>query len=265
MAAGLTPPCRSPRPCARLTSCQLRCPHGFRLDDAGCETCECEDPCRNARCPLPWQRCRVFGAKCFKVGRSFLHHISSLTRRVLNLKAYYVSDSTERMLTLPGTLPPSASLRNQSMSTRPTGRRPTSRRTPRVWRRRLMPEWSLLQRRWSWLQRRRSLLSRQRSLETTCPKTSLSCPTFINCGGCFTSRPLSSGLCYQRGLSIRGVLLFQWMRFELLLAWWIEWSVDLSSRRIGWLIHFHSWRTICGGCKTGNLSRSDCGSWKSLL
>lgn len=57
--------CTAARAECGVLECGLECRHGFRLDDWGCPTCQCEDPCRGVRCPL--------GTLCLPVAVPCLH------------------------------------------------------------------------------------------------------------------------------------------------------------------------------------------------
>lgn len=49
-------------------NCPLRkcipCPHGFLLDESGCQTCKCRDPCAEITCREDGETCRLVVVSC---------------------------------------------------------------------------------------------------------------------------------------------------------------------------------------------------------
>lgn len=54
--------CSNPRPC-NGPMCRMLCPHGFHLDENGCEYCECRNVCKGVKCPGGTQ-CEVEEVPC---------------------------------------------------------------------------------------------------------------------------------------------------------------------------------------------------------
>lgn len=42
-----------------LIKCDKNCEHGYVLDNNGCNTCECRDPCADMKCPNEGEICKV--------------------------------------------------------------------------------------------------------------------------------------------------------------------------------------------------------------
>jgi len=42
----------------------LPCPHGFQLDESGCSTCTCRDPCAEISCHGEGEKCRLVEVSC---------------------------------------------------------------------------------------------------------------------------------------------------------------------------------------------------------
>uniref|UniRef100_A0A7E4UXH3 WAP domain-containing protein n=1 Tax=Panagrellus redivivus TaxID=6233 RepID=A0A7E4UXH3_PANRE len=57
------PDCGHPRNCP-IMSCTRRCLFGPEMDNNGCPTCECKNPCRTVACPIN-HVCRIVPIKCF--------------------------------------------------------------------------------------------------------------------------------------------------------------------------------------------------------
>lgn len=59
-----TPTCASPIECPE-TNCNdiMACAHGQELDRRGCPTCECRDPCAEAKCK-PDESCELVPLDC---------------------------------------------------------------------------------------------------------------------------------------------------------------------------------------------------------
>ncbi|KAF5293930.1 hypothetical protein FQA39_LY13635 [Lamprigera yunnana] len=47
-----------------LYKCKKDCEHGFKLDQNGCRTCTCIDPCESINCTDAWEACRLIDVKC---------------------------------------------------------------------------------------------------------------------------------------------------------------------------------------------------------
>ncbi|KAK8392409.1 hypothetical protein O3P69_014644 [Scylla paramamosain] len=57
------PDCQAPLVCPAM-NCDLACLHGYSLDDAGCPTCACRDPCEEVTCAAPQEECRIVHVAC---------------------------------------------------------------------------------------------------------------------------------------------------------------------------------------------------------
>lgn len=47
-----------------LYHCIKDCEHGFKMDDKGCRTCECVDPCETVQCRGDGEQCRLISVEC---------------------------------------------------------------------------------------------------------------------------------------------------------------------------------------------------------
>ena len=65
-----SPNCMHPRSCPIL-SCRKQCLLGFEMNDLGCATCECKNPCLNVECPFN-HVCRIIPTQCFLTKCSFV-------------------------------------------------------------------------------------------------------------------------------------------------------------------------------------------------
>uniref|UniRef100_A0A914XIE0 Uncharacterized protein n=1 Tax=Plectus sambesii TaxID=2011161 RepID=A0A914XIE0_9BILA len=63
--AAVTPNCQEIKKCVpQNCAAHRRCEYGNELDTNGCPTCECLNPCRNVRCPHPFQVCVLDKVEC---------------------------------------------------------------------------------------------------------------------------------------------------------------------------------------------------------
>lgn len=44
--------------------CDVECEHGFQMDEDGCRTCECVDPCSRISCRGEGETCRLVAVEC---------------------------------------------------------------------------------------------------------------------------------------------------------------------------------------------------------
>ncbi|KAG7298116.1 hypothetical protein JYU34_018885 [Plutella xylostella] len=64
-SANSTLSCSAPSKCPEITcnDIELQCPHSRKLDDKGCPTCECRDPCAEAKCRDD-EKCELMKLDC---------------------------------------------------------------------------------------------------------------------------------------------------------------------------------------------------------
>ncbi|PNF36509.1 Amyloid beta A4 protein [Cryptotermes secundus] len=56
------PSCEAQSSCPSLKC--IPCPHGFLLDESGCQTCKCRDPCAEISCREDGEKCRLVEVSC---------------------------------------------------------------------------------------------------------------------------------------------------------------------------------------------------------
>lgn len=54
---------KTPSKCP-LKKCVENCEHGYKMDDQGCRTCECSDPCEEVKCRGEGETCRLVAVEC---------------------------------------------------------------------------------------------------------------------------------------------------------------------------------------------------------
>lgn len=70
-----TPVCEAPTTCSRKCEDIVQCPYGQKLDEKGCPTCDCKDPCEEARC-RPDETCELVPLECeVRTGYNLSKHI----------------------------------------------------------------------------------------------------------------------------------------------------------------------------------------------
>lgn len=72
-SANSTLSCSAPSKCPEITcnDIELQCPHSRKLDDKGCPTCECRDPCAEAKCRDD-EKCELMKLDCEVSGYSYM-------------------------------------------------------------------------------------------------------------------------------------------------------------------------------------------------
>lgn len=63
--SGQQPNCTAlAKPCSAIALCNLTCSHGYKLNDKGCGTCACRDPCEDILCSRKNEECRMVKVNC---------------------------------------------------------------------------------------------------------------------------------------------------------------------------------------------------------